>query len=127
MKRINYGEISYLVGDDVADLLVRYTARLSSTGGADAVEINVLGPDGNPEVATFALGPGIIMAAETTRSELEEPDNSAAVTHMQGEIERIARALVAPMTPDDLRAMSEALDAKDERAGADSPSHSGLQ
>lgn len=90
MKRINYGEVSYLVGDAVADLLVRYTAVLSTKSDADAIEINVLGPDGNPEVATFALGPGILMAAETTRSELDEPDNAEIVGYMEERLRRFA-------------------------------------
>jgi hypothetical protein len=108
MKRINYGEVAYLVGDHVADLMVIYTARLSSVGQADAVELDVLGPDGNRETASFALGPGITMTAETTRSELNEPDNSAAVAYIEAAIERLVPRTVGPMTPDDLDAMAEA-------------------
>ena len=90
MRRINYGAVAYLVGDNVADLLVRYTAVLSSKGDADAVDIEVLGPDGNPETATFALGPGILMTAETTRSELIEPDNSNIVAYMEQRLSRFS-------------------------------------
>ena len=88
MKRINYGDVNYLVGDTVADTLVRYTVLLAATGDADVVEVNVLGPDGNPETATFALGPGILITAETTRSELGEPDNEAVVTYMRGRADK---------------------------------------
>ena len=108
MKRINYGEVSYLVGDEVADLIVQYTARLSTGRQADAIDVNVLGPDGNLETSTFALGPGITMAAETTRSELKEPDNSAAIEHMEQAIQRMGPGVVAPMTADDMSSIAEA-------------------
>lgn len=118
MKRINYGEVSYLVGDDVANLIVQYTARLSTGRQADAIEINVLGPDGNLETSTFALGPGITMAAETTRSELEEPDNSAAIEHMTKAISQMGPGVAAPMTADDASSIAHAF-SPDEDYGPD--------
>src|SRR3954471_17784850 len=109
MKRINYGEVSYLVGDEVADHLVRYTAQLSASQTADVVDVNVLGPDGNPEVASFALGPGVPMTAETTRSELDEPDNTLALAHIISAIQRLTPSTIVPMSDEDLAGMAEAL------------------
>jgi hypothetical protein len=102
MKRINYGAVSYLVGDEVADTIVRYTAMLAAEGDADAVEVNVLGPDGNPEMATFALGPGILMTAETTRSELEPPGNEDATAYMQERLQRHAKGAQPRQPIDDM-------------------------
>jgi hypothetical protein len=119
MKRINYAEVSYLVGDDVADLLVRYTARLASSQQGDAVEVHVLGPDGNAETASFALGPGITMTAETTRSELDEPDNTATVAYLDEAMRRLTPTPVVAMTPEDLRAMADVFD------GSESPKFDG--
>ena len=117
MKRINYDAVSYLVGDDVADILVRYTARLATSQLADAVEINVLGPDGNAETASFALGPGVAMTAETTRSELKEPDNRAALAYIEGRLRGLRSTPIAPMTEEDLRLMADAFDGPEGTAG----------
>lgn len=110
MKRINYGDVSYLVGGEVADAMVEYTARLMSNQRGDAVEVNVLGPDGNPEVASFALGPGVPMTAETTRSELDEPENGDAVAYMRAAMSRLTSSTPAPMTAEDLLAVAQTLE-----------------
>ena len=109
MKRINYGDVNYLVGDEVADTMVRFTARLTTAQQGDAVEVNVLGPDGNAEVATFALGPGVAVTAESTRSVLAEPDNAAAVAFMKDAVARLDAA-PEPITPEDFRSTAEALE-----------------
>ena len=110
MKRINYGPVSYLVGDDIADLLVLYTARLAASQLAEAVEVTVLGPAGNTEVASFALGPGITMTAESTRSDLDEPDNAEVAARIREAIGQLTPTQVLPMSVEDVLSMDNAFD-----------------
>ena|ERR1700712_3609160 len=101
--------MSYLVGDDVADVLVLYTARLTSSQLGDAVVVNVLGPGGDPETASFALGPNATVAAVSARSEFEEPDNSAAIGYMQDAMRLLRSATSTPITTEDLQTIADSI------------------
>jgi hypothetical protein len=87
MKHVTYAEKSLLVGDEAADVLLEYAAAVARTGGADTVSLTALGAEGNDVVATFLLGAGTILIAESANTTVEEPDNIAIVAHMR---ERIA-------------------------------------
>jgi hypothetical protein len=91
MKRIYYGEADFLVGDEAADTLVEYAVLMAKLGTADSVQVGVIGPDGNAEVATFVIGPATILMVETTRSELPEPDNAEAIKYMAERTEVLSR------------------------------------
>jgi len=82
-----YGDVQFLVDDEAADAIVEYAVLMAQTGSADSVTLVVIGPDGNREKTTFAIGPASMVSAETTRSELEQPDNSAALDHMRKKTE----------------------------------------
>lgn len=81
-------EKSFLVGDDVADLLIRYAALLGKVGSADSVSIRSLGVDGEVVDAHFLLNSGTVMMAESTHSSLPAPDNSDAMQYMRDQIEK---------------------------------------
>ena len=83
MKNLAYGEVHFLVDDEAADAIVEYAVLMAKTGSADSVTLFVLGPDGNHEQTKFAIGPATMISAETTRSELEQPDNSEALAYMR--------------------------------------------
>lgn len=93
MKHLYYGEAAFLIGDEVADVVVEYTVMMAQKDMADSVTLRVLDSDGNEESSTFVLGPATMLTVETTRSSLQEPDNSDAIRYMT---ERIA-ALRAPL------------------------------
>src|ERR1700712_4210183 len=76
MKHVTYSEKSMLVGNEAADLLLEYAAAVSKIHTADTVNINALGSDGNNVEATFLLGEGAPLMAETATTDVEEPDNS---------------------------------------------------
>jgi hypothetical protein len=94
MMHITYAEKNLLVGDTVADLTLEYGAALASRGKADTITLRAIGADGDEVVAKLLLDAGSNMIAETTRSSLDEPDNSETENYIR---ERI-RFLSAPHT-----------------------------
>ncbi|MDQ1556324.1 MAG: hypothetical protein QOI02_1326 [Actinomycetota bacterium] len=71
-----------LIGTEAADVLVEYSAKLGPNR-SDAVKLNVISTEGVGVAATLLLGGSIPLVVETARSELPEPDNSAAVARMR--------------------------------------------
>lgn len=70
------------MGDEVADLLIRYASRLANVGRADVVVVKAIGPHGATVDVTFLLDSGSVMLAESAESALPEPDNSTAIAYM---------------------------------------------
>ncbi|WP_445443053.1 hypothetical protein [Clavibacter sp. km1a] len=89
MKHITYAEKSLLVGDAAADALLEYAAALASHGRGEQITIHAISSDGDEVEATFLLGAGAPLMAETTRSNLPEPDNSATVASIREELRRM--------------------------------------
>jgi hypothetical protein len=83
VKHITFGDKSLLVGDAVADALLGYAAVLASEARGDTVEIHAISSDGDEVTATFLLGPGVTMMAESTHTNLPEPDNAAALEYLR--------------------------------------------
>ena len=86
MKHITYAEKSLLVGDEVADLVLRYGAVLASNGQADTVTLHAVGADGDEVDATLLLDAGSNLMAETSNTSLAEPDNADAVMYIRQKI-----------------------------------------
>jgi hypothetical protein len=100
MKRITFGDKSLLVGDTAADALLEYAAVLATGAKGDTVEIQAISSDGNEVTATFLLGPGVTMMAETASTKLPEPDNAVALAYMvQAQVRPIVSGISDP--PDD--------------------------
>ncbi|POH67802.1 MULTISPECIES: hypothetical protein [Cryobacterium] len=97
MQEITFGGKSLLVGDAIAEALLEYAAFLASESRADTVQITAIDADGDEVTATFVLGPGTTMMAETTRTELPEPDNLAALEYIT--LARPNRAANSPNVP----------------------------
>ena len=101
MKHLTYADKGLLVGDEIADLLLQYSARLASSGVADTIDVHAFSSDGDEVTATFLLGEGAPLMAETTRSGLPEPDNSEAVQQITERIGRLApTAVESEMDPE---------------------------
>jgi hypothetical protein len=90
MKHLTYADQSVLIGDEAADTLVRFAARLSDSNRADTVTMNAIDGNGTVIVASFVLGAGVNLMAQTTSSPLEEPDNTEAVDYMRARIGELA-------------------------------------
>jgi hypothetical protein len=96
VKHITFGDKSLLVGDEVADALLEYAAVLASEARGDTVEIHAIGSDGDEVTATFLLGPGVTMMAESSHTNLPEPDNAAALEYIRQARQRPPSRSAAP-------------------------------
>ena len=83
MKHVTYAEKSMLMGTEAADLLLEYAAAVIRVHSADTVELKAIGSDGNSVEATFLLGEGAPLMVETASTDVQEPDNSAAIAYMR--------------------------------------------
>jgi hypothetical protein len=99
MKHVTYAEKTLLVGDEMADVLLEYAAQLSSDGDGEALDVRAISGDGDEVVATFLLGGGVPLMAETTTSTLPEPDNAELVERVRTDIARRQRP--ADIQPED--------------------------
>src|ERR1700712_3832141 len=93
MQHITFGDKSLLVGDEVADTLLEYAALLTDEESGDTIKVSAISSDGDEVTASFLVGPGVSMMAESTHSSLPEPDNTDAVEYMK---EAMMRARVRP-------------------------------
>lgn len=87
MKRISYGETSWLIGDIAADAVLEYAVELARHESAASIDLVVLDAAGAEQAVRFLLGPATMMMAETTASSFPEPDNAASVTVMSERVE----------------------------------------
>ena len=92
MKHVTYADQSVLVGDEAADVLLRFAAVVADGGRADTVSLNAIASDGELVVSTFLIGTGTNLMAETTSSPLPEPNNQEAIEYMNEKV----RQLVTP-------------------------------
>jgi hypothetical protein len=83
MKHVTYAEKSMLIGTEAADLLMDYAAAVARNHSADTVRLKAIGHDGNSVEATFLLGQGSPLMAETATTDVEEPDNADPVAYMR--------------------------------------------
>jgi hypothetical protein len=94
MQHLTVADKSLLIGDRVAEALVRYAAQLGRTGSADDVAVRALGIDGEEVRLHLLLNSGVTMVTESTDSLLPEPQNDDVV-------EYIERRLATFELPDD--------------------------
>lgn len=92
MKHITYGEKSLLLGDEAADLLLEYAAALTTAGRGDKVDLNAISSDGDAVLASFVLGQGVSIMAETTTSTVPGPANEEAIAYMTKQMAALAQA-----------------------------------
>jgi hypothetical protein len=90
MKFLTYADRSVLIGNEAADTLIEYSARLAEHGHADSVALNAIGTDGDDIVASFVLGSGTNLMAESTSSKLPEPDNADGLGYMKEKLEEMS-------------------------------------
>jgi len=100
MKHLTYAEKSLLVGDSTADLLLEYAAALGTAGQADTVQVKAMSSDGDDVEATFLLGEGAPLMAETSTTKVPEPDNTEADTYLREKIQVLTHPPVAESLPE---------------------------
>jgi hypothetical protein len=102
MKHVTYAEKSLLIGDTAADLLLTYAAALGSTDRSDTVTLHAISGDGDEVDATFLVGEGAPLMAETTTNTLREPDNAVIEADLQHKIDALTQpAHGGPLTDTD--------------------------
>lgn len=87
MKHITYADKNLLTGDTVADLLLEYAALVARAADADTVSIACVDMSGNTVTVTILLDSGISLIAETTHSDLNEPDNAIIEQYLREQID----------------------------------------
>jgi hypothetical protein len=92
MMHLTFSDKSLLVGDEIAQLVVEYAAALANAGRADTVTLAAYGADGDEVEAMLLLGGGAPLMAETTHSDLPEPDNS----HARNYVRELLNNLISP-------------------------------
>jgi len=97
-------------GDAAADALVQYAAALAKAGDADSVKLRIVSPDGNEVEAHFLLDSGAPLMAESTNSNLPEPDNAEVVEYMQRRIMELTNPQPAEPIDQSMPASYEELD-----------------
>lgn len=88
MKHLTFAEQSLLIGDEAADVLLRYAKALADQGRADTVTFRVIGRDGNEVDIDMLLDGGTIMAAESTNTTATAPDNTERIADVRERLRR---------------------------------------
>jgi hypothetical protein len=89
VKVVTYADKSMLVDDPAADALLAYAAAVARAHTADTVKLHAIGADGQKVEATFLLGEGAQLMAETASAELINLENTEAVEHMKKRISEL--------------------------------------
>ena len=93
MKFVTYSGTPLLIGDEAADLLIRFAASLANLGRADVVVVKALGAQGESIDVTFLLDAGSVMLSKSADSELAEPENSTAIAYMRNRMHALEQPL----------------------------------
>ena len=83
MKHVTFAEKSLLIGDEAATVLLEYAAALAAANSADTVDLAAISSDGDDVVASFLLNAGSPLMAESSTTNVSEPDNAEAIRYMQ--------------------------------------------
>ncbi|PPF71684.1 hypothetical protein [Rathayibacter sp. AY1E6] len=102
MKHLLFANKTMLVGDDAADALVEYGVALAVSSTADRVEYTGIGGDGGTVRAVFLLNAGAALVAETTPSDLPEPDNTAEVARIRERTRTLTGVFPVQPSEDDI-------------------------
>lgn len=96
MKSITYGEHSWLLGDEAADVLMEYAVVLAQRETADSVEMRVMDTEGRDQRVRFLIGPATMMTSELIASTRDEPENADSIAAIR---ERIDASTVVQANP----------------------------
>jgi hypothetical protein len=108
---LTYADKSLLVGDDVAKALIEYAAALATARVGDSVTVKAFGLDGEAVEAVLLLDTGAPIMAESTKSDLTEPDNTDVYAYMREKTLDLTPPRPAPtQDPQDLEVGPEQFD-----------------
>lgn len=87
MHHLTLAQKSLLIGDELADLLVAYSAVIAGAGQGAHVTVRAIGLDGEEVAAQLLLNSGTVLVAESSTSQLPEPDNTELVLHLRDRLQ----------------------------------------
>jgi hypothetical protein len=111
MMHLTFSDQSLLLDDTAARLAVRYAAELASRGLADSVSLRAYGSDGDKVEAVLLLDQGMTLMAETSHTDLPEPDNSEAVEYLEQKLAALTTVQQAGTVDDGQDYLAPAIDA----------------
>lgn len=101
MRIITYDGGDWLVGDEMASVLIEYSVIMARQGSADSVDVAGLTLEGAPQQVSVVLGPATMMSTRSIEVDFAEPDNSATVATVRGYIDAIESPQPVLPTPAD--------------------------
>jgi hypothetical protein len=87
---------SLLIGDEAADLLLRYAALLAQLRRGDSLSLRAFGADGDEVEVGFLLNSGTVLLIETATGNLPEPDNAEGIAYMRERLESFESPMERP-------------------------------
>lgn len=87
MKHLLVGDKTLLVGNETADLLLKYSALVARIGSGDSVSVHAIDADGNDVTAGILLNAGTALVVETATTEMPEPDNAEVETYLRARLD----------------------------------------
>src|SRR4051794_26929248 len=82
MRVLTYAGSEFMIGNDVAAAMMRYSEALADARTAGSIEIPVVNADGSVTMATFLVGPASQIVSAPIESEFEDPVRPDVVEHL---------------------------------------------
>src|SRR4051795_4597690 len=82
MRVLTYAGSEFLIGDDIAAAVMRYSEALADAHTAGNIEIPVVNPNGTVTMATFLVGPASQIVSAQVDSPFEDPVRPDVVEHL---------------------------------------------
>jgi hypothetical protein len=101
MQHVSVADKSLLMGDEIVDLLLEYSALLGKVGSADSIKINAISGDGDEVVVGMLLNAGTVFVSESTTSRFAVPENTEAEAYLRARIDSYGLSSVVPFGIDD--------------------------
>jgi hypothetical protein len=86
VKHLLIADKTLLVGDEVAELLLRYGALLAQLRSGDSVSVHATDTDGNDVTAGLLLNSGTALVIQSATTSLPEPANAEAEAYLRSRI-----------------------------------------
>lgn len=97
VRTVVYAGDSFVTGDDIAEVLLRYAAALAGASQAATVEVPVLRSDGTIEYDTLLIGPASQILAHPGPVDVDEIEDVRLVTDLNHRIDALNSSAGLPV------------------------------
>jgi hypothetical protein len=84
MRVLTYAGSEFLIGNDVAAAVMRYSEALAEAHTAGSIEIPVVDRNGSVTMTTFLVGPASQIVSAPVDSQYDDPVDPDVVEHLDG-------------------------------------------